>query len=77
MERGDGAEAARRLAAIWALAPDSQPLGPLANAVLTRPDAQNEFTRLLASEPRWQARIIREAPAILAPELAQQILPDQ
>lgn len=77
MERGDGAEAARRLAAIWALAPDSQPLGPVANAVLARPDAQNEFTRLLASEPRWQARIIREAPAILAPELAQQILPDQ
>ena len=77
MERGDGAEAARRLAAIWALAPRSRQLGPVANAVLARSDARREFTRLLGSTPRWQARIIREGPAILSPELAQEILPVQ
>ncbi|MBE5074515.1 hypothetical protein IM511_09375 [Erythrobacteraceae bacterium E2-1 Yellow Sea] len=74
---GDDAEATRRLAAIWALSDDRAEIAPIATAVLTRKTAQVEFVRLLKVEPRWRAKIIREAPLILPPHLAQAISPDQ
>lgn len=74
---GDDAEATRRLAAIWALSDDRAEIAPVATAVLTRKAAQVEFVRLLEAKPRWRAKIIREAPLILPPHLAQAISPDQ
>lgn len=73
MAAGDHTEAARRLAAIWALSTDRDAMAQLAPAVLAHEDARAEFARLVNSNPRWRAKVIREAPATLPAELAQEI----
>jgi len=77
MAAGDDSEAARRLAAVWALSEDRKTVAPLAITVLARQASRAEFTRLLKADPRWYAKIEREMPLILAPDLARAIFPDQ
>lgn len=69
MAAGDGQEAARRLAAIWALSTDRDAMARLAPKVLADGDARAEFARLLASQPRWHAKVEREAPRELLRDL--------
>lgn len=73
LEAGDRREAARRLAALWALSQDRALLEPLANRVLVQEDAREEMARLLAEEPRWQAGFDRLAPVLLEPAILRDI----
>lgn len=77
MAAGDDAEAARRLAAVWAVSEDRKAVAPLAITVLASKASQAEFARLLRADPRWRAKVSREAPLILPSHLTQAILPDQ
>lgn len=69
----DDIEAARRLAALWALTKDVETLRPYAAAVMNRPEAQIEMARLLNSNPTWQAKYRREAPRLLDPAILENI----
>lgn len=62
---GDHREAARRLAALWARAPDRATLQPLATRVLSHEEARAEMARLLSEGPRWQESFERVAPDIV------------
>lgn len=73
LEAGDRREAARRLAAWWALSRDRALLEPLANRVLVQEDARAEMARLLAEEPRWKASFDRLAPDLLDPAILRDI----
>lgn len=73
LEAGDRREAARRLAALWALSQDRALLEPLANRVLVQEDARGEMARLLAEEPRWKASFDRLAPDLLDPAIKADI----
>lgn len=66
---GDDREAARRLAAIWALSADREEMAALAPAILKQGNARTEFLRLLDADPRWETKAMREAPIILPAEL--------
>ena len=70
----DGIEAARRLAAIWALAPSDDVLSNVAPQVLARPDAMAEFARLLASSPRWESAVRQRGPRVLPEDQMSELL---
>lgn len=61
----DHGEAARRLAAVWALAEESDDVRELAHEVIADPAGQAELARLVAVSPRWLPKILREGPAVL------------
>ncbi|TNE47829.1 MAG: hypothetical protein EP341_09065 [Sphingomonadales bacterium] len=61
----DHGEAARRLAAVWALAERPDDVRELAHAVIADPAGQAELARLVAASPRWLPKILREGPAVL------------
>jgi hypothetical protein len=70
---GDGAEAGRRLAALWAISPDKAKLAELAQLVHESPEGRASFAQILADSPRWNRRFTTLGPAILPQELFDKI----
>ncbi|XUU61098.1 hypothetical protein ACRAQ6_02175 [Erythrobacter sp. HA6-11] len=58
---GDAAESARRLAALYARAPDGAVLQELADEVLSNPEGRDQMAELLAGSARWEAAFVRAA----------------
>lgn len=74
MASDDGVEAARRLAAIWALTPTDDLLIDIAPQVLARPDAMAEFARLLGTSPRWANAVRQRGPRVLPEDQMSDLL---
>lgn len=70
---GDGAEAGRRLAALWAISQDIEKLGGLSALVLADAEGRESFTRVLADSSRWNRRFLYLGPQVLTPEQFRQV----
>lgn len=70
---GDGAEAGRRLAALWATARETETLTPIAQPVLADPDARVSFARIVADADRWNRKFLRFAPDLLDHDTLQSV----
>ena len=56
VDAGDKQEAARRLAALWAVKVDREKLERLSQSLLDDPDTRRAFDQILGQRPRWETR---------------------
>ena len=70
---GDGAEAGRRLAALWARSRDMKKLEELTVLTISNRDALSSFAQMLAASPRWNQRVLDLGPGVLPSEQYEQI----
>ncbi|TNE33783.1 MAG: hypothetical protein EP350_03475 [Alphaproteobacteria bacterium] len=70
----DHAEAARRLAALWATTGESVKLVELSSLTLADDESREAFAQILADSPRWNRRFLYIGSHSLSPEQFRQVL---
>lgn len=76
MQEGDSAQAAKRLAAIWALHPASERTPGLTQLVLVDPVARAAFAQELANGARWPRHFVRSGQRVIGQPMHAAILRD-
>lgn len=68
LDAGDGAEAARRFAALWVLDPAYPPLPELSARIFADAQARAAMAAIAADAPRWRARFLASGGRVIAPD---------